>query len=107
MWRRYFEALTFGLVLVPTREEEKIATEYTTRGNLLLARGNAKVQEAKRIFQTLAEFSTTPGRVTLDAAVLGAQRVKELNSKMARAQILKAEGQVCVCVCGVVVVDPT
>ena len=90
----YFEALTFGLVKVPTREEEKRANEFMTRGMRLLARGNKKVQAAEAIFRELSQYSSTEGKVTLDPAVLGAQKVLELNSKMSQAQFLKSEGQV-------------
>ena len=56
-----FEALTFGLVKVPTPEEEERANAYMHKGQVLLAQGNEKVQAAEDIFRNLAQYSSEPG----------------------------------------------
>jgi hypothetical protein len=89
-----FEALTFGLVQVPTASEEKRANEYMTRGMGLMQQGNEKVRKAFEILKGLEQYSTSLGKITLDPAVLGAQMVMELSGKQTKAQFLKAEGQV-------------
>lgn len=87
-----FEALSHGLVKVPTKEMEARANKLLLKGNSLQHRGDENVKNAEAMLEMIDGYSATSGRLQLDPSLLGSQKVMELKSKMAQANLLKREG---------------